>query len=60
MLENSQVKYHAKKVIDTIDRIVVSLTLSPLSETDHSDLVRLGKLLKYEILLNIFYNQTLL
>lgn len=42
MLENSQVQYHAKKVIATINRIVLSLT-SSISETDQSDLVRLGK-----------------
>ena len=42
MLENSQLKYHAKKVIATIDRIVLSLT-SSISEADQSDLKRLGK-----------------
>ena len=43
MIENSQVKYHAEKVIATIEKIVVSLTSSPISETDSLSLIHLGK-----------------
>jgi hypothetical protein len=42
MMENSQVRYHANKVISTIEKIVVSLTSSPICESDSKALIRLG------------------
>lgn len=43
MLQNSELKYHAKKVTNTLTRIINFLTSPTASSSDQVDLIRLGK-----------------
>ena len=44
ILENTMVSVHASQVIRTLDKIILSLTKSSISEHDKKKLVELGKL----------------
>ena len=68
MIENKMVHFHANEVIKTLDKIVILLTKSTISEQDKNKLVELGKqhyhfgLKKeyFKVCLYIFFNCLLL
>jgi len=43
MLKNEMVQLHANQVIETVDKIVILLTKSTISEQEKKALVELGK-----------------
>ena len=43
MLQNAQLKYHADKVISTLEKIILLSDSSTISENDKERLVKLGK-----------------
>ena len=43
MFENTMIRHHAKLVIDYLDKIVILLTKSSISELDKEKLIDLGK-----------------
>ena len=43
MYTNSDLKYHAKKVVNTLVKILVSLSATTTDTSEHVDLIRLGR-----------------
>jgi hypothetical protein len=43
MLNNAQLKYHAEKVINTLEKIILLSDSSAISEKDKERLITLGK-----------------
>ena len=44
MIKNTRVRYHANQVINTLNKIIVLLTIFSISTEDKDDLIRLGKI----------------
>jgi hypothetical protein len=43
MMQNTMIRYHANLIVETLDKIVILLTKSLISEQDKENIIELGK-----------------